>query len=68
MNKVSDASCRLLSPRELARALSISVSHVKALTKDGRIPEIVISKNTRRYQLDAVLDALGAKQPVATGA
>lgn len=72
MVKTFDASYRLLTDHELARALDISVTHVKALAKTGRIPEITISKNVRRYQLDAVVSALSGNmrslEPQTAGA
>ncbi|MCC8108176.1 MAG: helix-turn-helix domain-containing protein [Planctomycetes bacterium] len=47
-----------LNARQIAERLGLSVRQVRALAKDGRIPEITVGKNTRRYDLDAVVAAL----------
>ncbi len=47
-----------LTARQLAERLGLSAGQVRTLAREKRIPEIVVGKNTRRYELDAVITAL----------
>ncbi|MDR1535784.1 MAG: helix-turn-helix domain-containing protein [Planctomycetota bacterium] len=58
MKEFSESSPLFLNARQLAGRLGLSVRQVRALAKEGRIPEIMVGKNTRRYDLDAVIAAL----------
>lgn len=58
MDEKSNLPPLFLTGRQLAGRLGLSVGQVRALASSGRIPEIVIGRNTRRYDLDAVISAL----------
>lgn len=58
MRDFSESSPLFLTVRQVAERLGLSVGQVRALARSGRIPEIVIGRNTRRYDLDAVVYAL----------
>jgi excisionase family DNA binding protein len=47
----------LLDKRELAHALRVSVAKVDRLSRDGRIPFVIVG-DVRRFDLTAVLAAL----------
>lgn len=48
----------LLTSRELAERLGISRETVRQWVKRSVIPEIIISRTVRRFELSAVMDAL----------
>jgi excisionase family DNA binding protein len=48
---------RLLTPREVAVALSISIYTVRRMTRDGTLPSIRLNSKTIRYPAD-LLDEL----------
>ena len=58
MKDFSESPPLFLTARQLAGRLGLSVGQIRALAKEGRIPEITVGKNTRRYDLDAVVAAL----------
>jgi excisionase family DNA binding protein len=52
------AGDRLVSPRELAVFLSVSLAHVYGLTERGQIPSVKVGK-VLRYSIPDVLVGLG---------
>lgn len=66
MHEVSESPPLFLNARQLAEQLGLSTGQVRSLAKSGRIPEIIIGKNTRRYNLDAVVSALTNHQSQRT--
>ncbi len=58
MNDFSQSPPLFLTARQLADRLGLSVRQIRILAQSGRIPEITVGKNTRRYDLDAVVAAL----------
>lgn len=58
MKEFSESPPLFLNARQLAGRLGLSVRQIRALAQTGRIPEITVGKNTRRYDLDAVVAAL----------
>ncbi len=65
MKEFSQSPPLFLTARQLAERIGISAGQVRALAREGRIPEIVVGKNTRRYDLDAVVAALKTKSHFA---
>lgn len=53
-----ESSPLFLTVRQLAERLGLSVGKVRTLAHSGRIPEIIVGRNTRRYDLNAVVCAL----------
>lgn len=58
MREFSESPPLFLTARQLAERIGVSATQVRSLAREGRIPEIVVGKNTRRYDLDAVVAAL----------
>ncbi len=58
MRDIFDSTPLFLTARQLAERLGLSIGQVRALVQAGRIPEITIGRNTRRYDLEAVVAAL----------
>jgi excisionase family DNA binding protein len=52
----------LLSAAELARRLGVKPMTVRHWVLKGRIPEIRFSRKVRRFDLDAVIQALQAQE------
>ncbi len=65
MKEFSQSPPLFLTAQQLAERIGISAGQVRALAREGRIPEIVVGKNTRRYDLDAVIAALKTKSHFA---
>ncbi len=65
MKEFSQSPPLFLTARQLAERIGISTGQIRALAREGRIPEIVVGKNTRRYDLDAVIAALKTKSHFA---
>ncbi len=51
-----------LTARQLAERLGLRAGQIRTLAREGRIPEIVVGKNTRRYEMEAVVRALTNQQ------
>lgn len=58
MKDFSESPPLFLTARQLADRLGLSARQIRSLAQSGRIPEITVGKNTRRYDLDAVVAAL----------
>ena len=58
MHEFSEPQPLFLPARQLAARLGLSAGQVRDLARAGRIPGIAVGKNTRRYDLDAVVAAL----------
>ena len=58
MYETTNSPPLFLNTRQLAERLGLSLGQVRSLSRSGRIPEITVGKNTRRYDLDAVVAAL----------
>lgn len=58
MREFSESPPLFLTARQLADRLGLSAGQVRDLARTGRIPEVVVGRNTRRYELDAVVAAL----------
>jgi excisionase family DNA binding protein len=58
------ATERLLTPREVAAALGVSVWTVRALTRSGVLPSVRLSRRTIRYR-PSVLDTLPETEAAA---
>ena len=65
MKEFSQSPPLFLTARQLAERIGISTGQIRSLAREGRIPEIVVGKNTRRYDLDAVIAALKTKSHFA---
>lgn len=53
---------RIVSAKELADELQVSVASIYRLTRQGRIPCLELGLRTCRYDLDAVLETLRARK------
>lgn len=51
-------SNKLLTAREIAEELNVNSSIIKRLGRQGKIPRIMITSKTIRYDKDVVLDVL----------
>lgn len=52
----------LLTTEELARRLKISPHTVRIWSRDGKIPTVWLSSTVRRFDPEAVLSTLNARQ------
>ena len=55
---------RLLTAEELADRLAVSECTVKTWAREGRIPVIACSPRIRRFEVEAVMAALHARDEV----
>ncbi len=58
MKEFSESPPLFLTARQLAERLGLRAGQIRTLAREGRIPEIVVGKNTRRYEMAAVIAAL----------
>ncbi|RJO67140.1 MAG: DNA-binding protein [Myxococcales bacterium] len=54
----SEPKDRLLTPKQLAAFLQVSLRTIQSLTSTGVIPCVRIGRKLPRYRLDFVVDAL----------
>ena len=61
-NSVPAASAMLLTSREAAAALRLSLRSLQSLTRAGLIPAVRIGPRTIRYRREALAEWLAAKE------
>ena len=54
---------RLITTSELAERLGVTSDTIRKWTREGRIPCLRVGRKTLRFDLAAVLDALGYGEP-----